>query len=82
VADLRGQLHNYFRVSITDISWSETGFCDVLWGCWLGGGVLSDPVYKLSAEVELGKSPAVSHGAVLAVGSEESYSQLRRCVLS
>ncbi len=56
---------------VTYISWSEIGFCDVLWGCWLGGGVLSDPVCKLSAEVELDESPAVSRGAVLAVGSGE-----------
>jgi hypothetical protein len=33
------------------------------------GGVLSDPVYELSVEVELDKSPAVSHSTVLAVGS-------------
>jgi hypothetical protein len=32
---------------------------------------LSDLVYKLSAEVELGKSLAVSNDAVLAVGSGE-----------
>jgi hypothetical protein len=40
-------------------------------GWWHGGGVLSDLVYKLSAEVELGKSLAVSNDAVLAVGSGE-----------
>ena len=33
--------------------------------------MLSDPVCKLSAEVEFEKSPAVSHGAVLAVGGGE-----------
>ena len=33
--------------------------------------MLSDPAYKFPAEVELDKSPAVSHGAVLAVGSGE-----------
>ncbi len=54
-----------------DISWSEIGLCDVLWGCWLRGGVLSDPVCKLSAEFELDKSPAISHGALLVVGSGE-----------
>lgn len=33
--------------------------------------MLSDPIYKLSAKVELEKSPAVSHSAVLAVSSGE-----------
>jgi hypothetical protein len=33
--------------------------------------VLSDPVCKLPAEVELDKPPAVSHGVVLALGSGE-----------
>ncbi len=55
----------------TDISWSEIGFCDVLWGCLHRGEVLSDLVCRLSVEVELDKSLVVSYNTILVVSSGE-----------
>jgi hypothetical protein len=43
----------------------------MLWGYWLRGGILSDLVYRLSIEVELDKSLAVSYDTMLVVGSRE-----------
>jgi hypothetical protein len=54
-----------------DVSWSEIGFRGVRSGCWYGRGVLSDLVCRLSAEVGLDKSLAVSTDVLLAGGSGE-----------
>jgi hypothetical protein len=55
----------------TDISWSEIGFCNMLWGYLYRGEVLLDLVYRLSAEVELDKLLAVLYNTVLVVSSRE-----------